>query len=158
MKVVVAIDRSPSAETVLQVAASRPWPANTTFCVLNVVDVQRFERLPALIEDAEREGIGIAESGARRMSASGYEAFPHTSLGSPRADITCYAKEWGADLILMGSHGHSRIARFLLGSVASAVMRTAPCSVEIVRHGPKRSPFKVLFATDGSECSSAAGR
>src|SRR5579863_6751608 len=158
MKVVVAIDRSPSSQTVLQRVVSRPWPANTTFCVLNVVDVLRFERLPAIIEDAEREGIQIAESGARRISSAGYEAFPYTALGNPRADITCYAKEWGADLILVGSHGHSAIARFLVGSVALAVMRTAPCTVEIVRHAGNGSPFKVLFATDGSEFSSAAAR
>ena len=63
-----------------------------------------------------------------------------------------------ADLIMVGSHGHSAIGRFLLGSVAQAVLRIAPCPVEIVRFPagdvtPSSHPMKVLLATDGSECS-----
>jgi nucleotide-binding universal stress UspA family protein len=64
----------------------------------------------------------------------------------------------GADLILVGSHGHGAIGRFLLGSVAQAVLRTATCSVEIVRtpNTSRAVPRRVLLATDGSDCSLAA--
>ena len=158
MKILVAIDHSPSSGTVLQAAVTRAWPADAQFCVLNVTDLQRFERLPVLIEDAMREGRRLTEEGAQQISGAGYEAFPKTSPGNPRSDIPCFANEWGADLILVGSHGHSAIGRFLLGSVSQAVLRTAPCSVEIVRMIPDSSPFKVLFATDGSDCSLAAAR
>jgi nucleotide-binding universal stress UspA family protein len=77
--------------------------------------------------------------------------------------ISTYASEWGADLILTGSHGHSAIGRFLLGSVAQGILRTAACSVEIVRYplsgpAPSSHPMKILLATDGSECSLAAAR
>ena len=157
MKCLVAIDNSPSSETVLQAAVNRPWPARTTFCVLNIVSLQRFERLPALIADATREGERLVQEGSKRISSAGYEAFPKTSPGHPRSDISCFAKEWGADLILVGSHGHGAIGRFLLGSVAQGVLRTAPCSVEIVRTASVcSSPMKVLFATDGSDCSVSA--
>jgi nucleotide-binding universal stress UspA family protein len=158
MKVLVAIDNSLSSNAILDVILTATWPAATTFCVLNVTDLQRFERLPALIEDAEREGYRITETFARQINAAGYEAFPMTSSGHPRSEISCYAKEWGADLILVGSHGHGAVGRFLLGSVAQAVLRTAPCSVEIVRPVSHLSPFKVLFATDGSDCSTTAAR
>jgi len=157
MKVLVAIDNSPSAETILEAVINRSWPARTTFCVLNVVNLQRFERLPALIEDATREGERLVQEGANRISGAGHEAFPKTSPGHPRSDISCFAKEWGADFILVGSHGHGAVGRFLLGSVAQGVLRTAPCSVEIVRSAPKVSlPRKVLLATDGSDCSVGA--
>jgi len=157
MKVLVAIDNSPSSDTILGAVVNRPWLANTTFCVLNVVNLQRFEKLPALIEDATREGMRIVEEGTKRITAASYEAFPKTSPGHPRSDISCFAKEWGADLILVGSHGHGAFGRFLLGSVAQGVLRTAPCSVEIVRTVPAlSSPRRVLFATDGSDCSVAA--
>jgi nucleotide-binding universal stress UspA family protein len=157
MKVLVAIDNSPSSETILKAVVNRPWPPRTTFCVLNVVNLQRFEKLPSLIEDATREGERLAEAGAKKISGAGYEAFPKTSPGHPRSDISCFAKEWGADLILVGSHGHGAVGRFLLGSVAQGVLRTAPCSVEIVRTVAKASsPRKILFATDGSECSVGA--
>jgi len=155
MKVLVAIDNSP--ETILEAVVNRQWPARTTFCVLNVVNLQRFERLPALIEDATREGERLVQEGAKRIFGAGYEAFSKTSPGHPRSDISCFAKEWAADLILVGSHGHGAVGRFLLGSVAQGVLRTAPCSVEIVRTAPAASlPRKVLLATDGSDCSLGA--
>jgi nucleotide-binding universal stress UspA family protein len=43
------------------------------------------------------------------------------------------AEKWGADLIVLGSHGYGPMSRFLLGSVAHAVALHAPYSVEIVR-------------------------
>jgi nucleotide-binding universal stress UspA family protein len=157
MKVLVAIDNSPSSDTILGAVVNRPWLANTTFCVLNVVNLQRFEMLPAFIEDASREATLLVEEGTKRIKAAGYEAFPKTSLGHPRSDISCFAKEWGSDLILVGSHGHGAVGRFLLGSVAQGVLRTAPCSVEILRTVPAySSPRRVLFATDGSDCSVGA--
>ena len=159
MKVLVAIDNSPTSKTVLDAAVTRAWPAGTTFCVLNIVNLQRFERLPALIEDATREGQHLVERGAKKISRAGYEASSKAIPGHPRSDISCYAKEWGADLILVGSHGHGAVGRFLPGSVAQGVLRTAPCSVEIVRTVlAASSPMRVLFATDGSDCSIAAAQ
>lgn len=160
MNVLVAIDNSPSSDTVLQAAVTGTWPGDTAFCVLNIVNLTRFERLRALIEDASREGEHLVKEGAKRICEAGYEAFSRTSPGHPRSDISCFAKEWGADLILVGSHGHGAIGRFLLGSVAQGVLRTAPCSVEIVRTPPPSSlsPRKVLLATDGSDCSVGAAR
>jgi nucleotide-binding universal stress UspA family protein len=158
MKIVVGIDNSPSARTVLDAVIHRPWPGDAEFCVLNIVNIHRFERLPALIEDANRESLHLLEEATKQIRGAGIEAFSRTSPGHPRSDISCFAKEWGADLILVGSHGHGAVGRFLLGSVAQGVLRTAPCSVEIVRSKAESSSalFKVLFATDGSECSVAA--
>jgi len=43
------------------------------------------------------------------------------------------AKEWKADNIVMGSHGRKGLSKFLMGSVSSAVMQHAPCSVMLVK-------------------------
>jgi nucleotide-binding universal stress UspA family protein len=158
MKILIAIDSSSASERVLDEAAARPWPEGTTFSVVNVVDVQRFARLPALIEDAKREGDRLVKAGTEKLSRSGHEALSEVIMGFPRRAISEYAKEWHADLIMAGSHGHSAIGRFLLGSVAQGILRTAPCSVEIVRSAsggpaPSSHPMKILLATDGSECS-----
>ncbi len=53
--------------------------------------------------------------------------------GSVVDSILSVAKEWDADLIVLGSHGRKGFDRFLLGSVAEKVANYAPCSVEIVR-------------------------
>jgi nucleotide-binding universal stress UspA family protein len=53
--------------------------------------------------------------------------------GSPKRTIVEEAEAWGADLIVVGSHGYKSWERMLLGSVSQAVAAHARCSVEIVR-------------------------
>ena len=53
--------------------------------------------------------------------------------GSPKSVILKEAETFGADLIVVGSHGSGAVERFLLGSVSHAVSLHAKCSVEIVR-------------------------
>lgn len=55
--------------------------------------------------------------------------------GDPRVLICQTAKELGADLIVMATHGRRGVSRALLGSVADAVVRTAPCPVLTMRIG-----------------------
>jgi len=155
MKVLVAIDSSPSAADVLQAVVTRPWAANSTFCILHVVDIDRFAKLPALIQDATRESEALVKAAAKKICAAGYAALSKTCAGYPRREISVFAKDWAADLILVGSHGHTAIGRFLLGSVAQSVLRSAPCSVEIVRHPTAHidTGMKVLVAADGSNSS-----
>jgi len=161
MKVLIAIDSSSGAHQVLDEAAARPWPEGTTFCVANVVDVQRFARLPALLEDGKRAGETVVKAGAEKLTRSGHRAYSEIIVGYPRSGLSGYAKEWHADLIMAGSHGRSAIGRFLLGSVAQGILRTASCSVEIVRAAsggpmPSSHPMRILLTTDGTDFSLAA--
>ena len=55
--------------------------------------------------------------------------------GNPEQEIVEIARSWGADLIVMGSHGRGFWGR-LLGSVSDGVLHHSPCSVLIVRHVP----------------------
>ena len=52
--------------------------------------------------------------------------------GVPAEDIIGYASEQGIDLIVMGTAGRTGLDKFLLGSVAEKVVRTAPCPVLII--------------------------
>ena len=54
-------------------------------------------------------------------------------LGRPAQIIVDVAERWGADLIIVGSHGHGFWGRLALGSVSEAVLHHAPCSVRVVR-------------------------
>ena len=49
--------------------------------------------------------------------------------------IVNYAKEENVDLIVIGTHGRTGLKRFLLGSVAEAIVRHAPCPVLLVKQG-----------------------
>ncbi len=53
--------------------------------------------------------------------------------GFPKEAIVDEAKSWGADLIVVGSHGYGFWERMLIGSVSDAVIHHAPCSVLVVR-------------------------
>jgi nucleotide-binding universal stress UspA family protein len=54
-------------------------------------------------------------------------------FGDPYGAITKTAADEGVDLVIMGTHGRTGVARFFLGSVASRVISTAPCPVLTVR-------------------------
>lgn len=53
--------------------------------------------------------------------------------GSPAKVIVETAEDWGADLIVVGSHGYGFWKRTFLGSVSNSVVHHAPCSVLVVR-------------------------
>ena len=134
MRILIAIDSSRASQCVLEEAATRPWPANTLFTIVNVVDLYRFAHLPAIVDDARREATTLLREATDKLSRAGCKVNSEVLLGFPRNEIAEYAKKWQANLVMVGSHGQGAIARFLLGSVAQGVLRTAPCSVEIVRH------------------------
>lgn len=54
--------------------------------------------------------------------------------GNPLDEILDHAREKQIDLIILGTHGHTGLAHFFLGSLAEAVVRQAPCPVLSVRY------------------------
>ncbi len=62
----------------------------------------------------------------------------HVATGVPFVEIVRTARETGADLIVMGSHGRTGLEHLLIGSVAERVVRKAPCSVLVVRSSDRR--------------------
>lgn len=162
MKILLAIDDSRGAQSVITEALNRIWPDNTSFCILNVVDLRHWDEMPELIDDARRAGEKLVRQACDRFRIAGREVTGDVRLGFPDKAISKYAREWSADLIMIGSRGLNTVTRFLLGSVAQSVLRDAPCSVEVVR--PRTAehqtphPMRILVATDGSTCSSLAVR
>lgn len=91
----------------------------------NVIDSMMRENQAALQQIADR----------KRHQAT----FGHVLLktGDARDVINQTARELGADMLVMGTHGRRGISRALLGSVTESVVRTAPCPVLTVRpHTP----------------------
>jgi len=69
---------------------------------------------------------------ARAKAGPSHLAFDFLREGEPVSEIVGAAKEWGAELLILGSHPHSRLARLLYGSTAAGVMERAPCPVLII--------------------------
>jgi len=91
------------------------------------------------------------------IESHGLRAELISRVGPADEVLATAALEQAAELIVVGTHGHTGITRFLLGSVASSTIRHAPCDVLVVRGRPVQGPFlRPLVATDFSPASSKA--
>lgn len=163
MKLLVAVDSSAASGTVVDHVAKRPWPPGTTACVLHVIDWSQWPTSASLFQVVKQSAGALVKSTSDKVNKAGVPATTKVLEGHPRIVVAEYAKEWAADLVLVGSHGASGLVRFLLGSVAHAALRRSPCSVEIVRRSAQdpataSTAMKILIGTDGSDCSIAAVR
>jgi len=70
---------------------------------------------------------------AARLRKTGLSISTMVKVTDPKRLIVEEAASWNADCIFLGDRGHSRLERFLLGSVSAAVAARATCTVEVVR-------------------------
>jgi nucleotide-binding universal stress UspA family protein len=78
----------------------------------------------ALDESVQREARKVADEGAELARSSGFDARPVAEMGEPVWQrIVDSAEEHDAEIVVMGSHGHTGIGLMLLGSVAAATAR-----------------------------------
>jgi nucleotide-binding universal stress UspA family protein len=164
MKILIALDATPSSAEIVNEAAARPWPAGTRFFLLHALDPFPFAKAPISLKRAKVDADTALKNAARSLTQGGWKTETEVILGHPRRAITECAAAWKADLVMMGSYNPAAITRLLLGSTAQSVLRGAPCPVEIVRatSDGKRTReakgMKVLVASDGSDCSTTAIR
>jgi nucleotide-binding universal stress UspA family protein len=103
-------------------------------------------------EEAARLAGKLAE-----IQGLGLRAAVVSRIGPPDEVLATAAHDEQADLIVIGTHGHSSVARFLLGSVANTTIRHAPCDVLVVRGAALRAAFEhPLIATDFSPAAAKA--
>jgi nucleotide-binding universal stress UspA family protein len=162
MKILIALDATPGCGQIVDDLASRPWPARSSFLLLHVLDPFPFTKAPISLNRAKVDAETQLKNIGKKLCAGGWVTTEEVVLGRARQKIAQIAGSWKADLVVVGSNEAGALTRLLLGSTARAVLRHAPCSVEIVRaranpEGPIRDlEMKILVATDGSECSAAA--
>jgi nucleotide-binding universal stress UspA family protein len=146
MRILLAVDGSSPSQVAIDEVARRPWPPSSTVRIISVVRLYvppAVEFVPAatapdqIWQEHMDEAGQIAARAAERVANAGLSVDTVTRQGDPRTTIVDEAKDWAADLIVVGSHGRTGVSRLLLGSVAQAVVAHAPCSVEVVRRrGP----------------------
>ena len=159
MKVLVALDFSPAGSALIGSLASRQWPSGTHMDVVSAADIDRLPFAPAVVGEIEDRTRELVSSAVERLQAAGIAADSKVITGDPREVIVKRAVETHADWVFVGPHSTSGVLGFLLGSVAKEVLRTAPCSVEVVRAPmplPGREGMRILLATDGSPSSMEA--
>jgi nucleotide-binding universal stress UspA family protein len=142
MKILLAIDESPPSYEAVDEVASRSGPTEIIVRVLHAVgkfvppaqelwyDVggDLDEARHVIKTRAELEAGQVAE----QLRMRGFTVDVAVRDGEPGPAIIEEAQEWDADLIVVGSSGHTGIRRMLEGSVSQYVLDHAPCPVEIV--------------------------
>jgi nucleotide-binding universal stress UspA family protein len=81
-----------------------------------------------------------------------------SACGTPAWELISKADEWKPDLIVVGSHGRSGLARLMLGSVSQRILAEARCSVRVARGRVDEPglPVRILIGIDGSAASKSA--
>lgn len=171
-KVLIAYDGSECAEAALEDLKNAGLRDSTEALVVCIADVflpppPGFleDPLPEYIEKYVKKGwnyasrmIDDAKLMAERTAAKLKEDFPGWKIHSeafaesPAWGIIRKAKEFNADLIVLGARGLSKAERILLGSVSQKVLAEAPCSVRIVHRRPMEttSSVRIIVGVDGS--------
>ena len=142
MKILLAVTESASSESAVEEVRTRYWPPHTTVRVLHLVEkfvppAQQLwydagGSLDRAKEELTEQYRELTDRIAKQLKEAGLIVETIVRDGNPKRQIVATAKEWSADLIVMGSQGHSGISGLLLGNTAQSVMSHAQCPVEIV--------------------------
>jgi nucleotide-binding universal stress UspA family protein len=164
MRILLALDGSPSADRACALVASLAWPTGTTVRVIAALDVAPAlwggPWIPAIPVDAdqlEEEAVGeltrVLQEAQPALEATGLTVEAELLRGRPWAAIVEDAKLWGPDLIVVGSRGHGPVETAVLGSVSAAIVDHATCPVLVARSD---HAARVILAEDGSPAGMAA--
>ncbi|HEX2673392.1 MAG TPA: universal stress protein [Polyangiaceae bacterium] len=150
--IVVGIDYSPASDLALErafeLAAARPPAEVHVVSVVNLYGAQAvvggaaepvgFNSVTLAEATSALEGYVEKRRASFRGTLDSVTVRCHLRLDAPATEVAQMAADLEADLVVVGTHGRRGIARLLLGSVAEAVVRLAPCPVLVVR--PKALP------------------
>lgn len=146
MKILLAVDGSAYSDRAIEEVLRRPWPPQSEVKVITAAETPTilvtepwalppdyFDQLEKSVRNAAKT---VIDGALLKLKSIGDKTLTITSEiieGPPSRVIVEEVERWGADLIIMGSRGLGAWNRLLLGSVSSAVVHHAVCSVEVVR-------------------------
>jgi nucleotide-binding universal stress UspA family protein len=146
VRIVVGLDGSPGSTAVVEAISTRMWPPASEVRLITIVDPpaagfgsplresfrKQISSSPGAIPASVREAV---EAATKRLQAAELMVSSKVEEGDPKQLIIANAEEWGAECIFIGaSQSHRPLEQLLLGSVATAVVSRAHCSVEVVRN------------------------
>ncbi|MBD2342533.1 universal stress protein [Anabaena subtropica] len=155
-KILVALDRSEIGQQVFEQALVLAKATQAKLLLLHVLSpeeegspripmVSNYDYYPGLSgqsfeiyqkqwDNFKAEGVGMLQTLSAKANTAGVSTEFLQTLGNPGRTICKLARNWDADLIIMGHRGLSGLKELFLGSVSNYVLHHAPCSVHIVRN------------------------
>lgn len=145
-KILCPVDFSDPSRAAMKEALAIAGKVQGTVHLLHVVEplpgTHRDEGLPAAVALKDLEGqarMALAELRREAEAAlPGGISDEVAAGGAPADEVARAAQAGGFDLVVVGTHGRRGLRRLVLGSVAEAVVRGAPCSVLVVRPGQRQ--------------------
>jgi nucleotide-binding universal stress UspA family protein len=136
--IVTAVDGSPSSLKAVGHAAMLARLTGARLKIIYVVDTHITFQLGTYqqlaMETLEQDGAGVVAEAVKIAGDAGVsDVDGEVMSGSPRVVIIDWAKENAASLVVVGSHGYSRLTYILIGSVADYVVHYSHCPVMVVR-------------------------
>jgi nucleotide-binding universal stress UspA family protein len=132
-RLVVGLDGSIDSAMAVEVVAHRRWAAGTEVRLITSIGPMVSTHSLVTFPEEKSQVEGWQSAAANRLQEAGLQVSTVLSFEDPKKAIVHEAETWGAETIFVGSHGRGAVARFLLGSVSTAVAARAHCTVEIVR-------------------------
>ena len=167
MRILMPIDGSTYSKAALAFIASRSTLIKSQPDV-ELLNVQypissraaRYAGKELVLSYHESEAKAVIKPALAMLKRSGLLAHSKYVVGSPGSEVGRIAAEDAADLIVMGSHGHTGFKNLLFGSVTQAVLASCNTPLLVLRSDavPKKDSLKLGVALDGSKYGIAAVR
>lgn len=151
MKILIATDGSEFSRAAIEKACEAVIIPENEVKIVSVYEdyasaaAEPFTVSAEYVKEMNRLGHENSAQAATQAEETIRACFPDAEIaistkvakGAPARAIVEEAEDWGADMIVMGSHGYGFWGRAVLGSVSNSVINHAPCSVFIVRNKGK---------------------
>lgn len=143
-RLLVAVDFTDQSIRALQVARDLGTRLNAGLDIVHFVpirmigiDMEGMETEAAYIEELHQSDLAEAgkklEEFVKQHTMTNDDVAFHLYSGEPAMDINTRAREVGADMIIVGTHGRTGLKHLLLGSVAESILRNSEIPVLCVR-------------------------
>lgn len=146
-KVLIAVDYNPSSEKVAEAGYELAKMMQAEVCIMHVItDVQYYGmQYPTFMGYAgynnmeidlnlAGEMVKVAEDFLQKTKEhfNDPSLSTHIAEGDPADAVLRYASEWGADVLVLGTHSHSALEKLFVGDVASDVLKSSKIPLHII--------------------------
>ena len=121
-------------------------PVVPTYLLMDLSYSQGPEAVTRILNDSQE----ALDAQAKKLSESGVEHFTAIREGTAHEVIRDYAKEHEIDLVIMGTHGRSGVAKLMYGSVTERVVKTVHTPIIVVPPGAAPDPRTIVICYDFS--------
>lgn len=154
--VLLATDGSTASDAALHAAIklAATYKATLTATTMTVSNPEFDAVAPEAAAEGERKAREVLDRVVAQAKAAGLSCVTRLRRGAEAdKEIVAVAKEFNAEVIVMGRRERGELSRKLLGNTTGKVVAGAPCCVLVVPSGVQFDIARVLVATDGSEHS-----